>query len=307
MTGGSTTFRISSGSTTPPSYLSYAFEEYPPSGSFAVGYGPAGSFRGDFTPQQVSGLVQWLDFSNSKTVILDSSGQISQVSDLSGNGNHAYQSEPANRPYYITSSAQARGDTLINNLPVAHFDSTVKSYMFFKRSGQRIRPQNYCLFIVKLAVNNGGVSIPAFTGIWVNTETSAWSTGIGVSGGGSSNTLLSWADNYLTNFVSTNFQYPTNTAFFLCNCYNGTQIAQYFTGSLSGVDSFTGTIGHGTSTLSGSIGCYFGSDATPSQTFGCMSGSIGEIIFFDRMLSPSELTSVGRYLSAKWNIPSTLA
>lgn len=53
--------------------------------------------QGDFSPVQIDGLVTWINASNVET----SGANITQMTDLSGNNNHAVQSVGANRPSLV--------------------------------------------------------------------------------------------------------------------------------------------------------------------------------------------------------------
>jgi hypothetical protein len=69
------------------------------------------STQGDFSPLSVSGLVTWINASNVET----SGANITQMTDLSGNDNHAVQSTGADRPSLVPG--------VLNGLPVARFTS----------------------------------------------------------------------------------------------------------------------------------------------------------------------------------------
>ena len=60
--------------------------------------------RGPFTPNMISGLSLWLDASDASSITLDGSNNVSQWSDLSGNGRHATQATAGNRPTVSTAT-----------------------------------------------------------------------------------------------------------------------------------------------------------------------------------------------------------
>jgi hypothetical protein len=72
-----------------------------------------------FNPRRIAGLRVWLDPSQSSSVTLDSG--ISQINDLSGNGNHATQSTGADQPTYTNTQ---------NGLNVMTFNGTSQNLVF---------------------------------------------------------------------------------------------------------------------------------------------------------------------------------
>jgi hypothetical protein len=300
-------FKVSSGSAPNVQNNTYLFEETKPVvANNPVAYMPAGNYRGHSNPRAIPGLIQWIDFSNPNAVVVDSSGNISQGTDLSGNGNHFFQIVAANRPTYITSSAQSGGNLRMGEKNVARLDVTANTHFIFSRTNQRMLPvAQYSLFIAARFRTNAGTSISAFQGIWIDTASSTWNTGFGVTGNGAANTVLTWADNYLSNFIATTLT-GTDPATIITAVYDKVVVRQYITGSSMGTDNFTGNITHGTTLLSGSVGCYLGADSSPASTFGPMSGAFGEVILYDRALSLIEVNDINRYLSQKWGILATL-
>lgn len=301
-------FKATSGSV-PPTYLGFLQENDKPANSrdsAASGYAPNfGRFRGDFMPAQIPGLVQWIDPSNPLSIQVDGSGNVSRCLDLSGNGNDWFQPRTTNRPVYVTSSAQQYGNSRLNDNNVIHYNQAASPntpHMIFRRDNQRILPaEKLTLFFVW---QPHAVGISSFQGFYVCTANSTWNTGFAITGGGAGQSVLTWINNYVANFVSKDTTGVAGSAFITTMLYDQVNVTQLYTGSFVGADPFTGALSHGATTVSGSIGVYFGTDST--TTFGPSSGSSGESLLFDRALNSSEIREVQRYLGRKWNISTNL-
>lgn len=300
-------FRALSGSQQPAVYTPFSFEEQAVvSGSGgAVTYGAVGSYRGAITPQSYSGLVQWLDASNVLAMELDTNGKVYKMIDLSGNGNHAQQPATANRPQYVSSSAQIYGDTRMNSNNVVHFTGLTNpnsTHLWFRRDGQRVAPPTtFSLFLVW---KDRALGISSFTGLYLNTANSTWTTGFGMTGGAGGNQIISWVDNYLGNVVAKTL--TAGSSLINTMIYNKVNVSAYFTGSFVGVDNYAGNPTYNQNTVSGSIGAYYGSATDATNVNSPASGSLGEIILYDRALNSQETLEIHRYLGAKWGIPITL-
>lgn len=300
-------FRALSGSLQPAVYRAFSFEEQAVvSGSGgAVTYGAVGSFRGAISPQSYPGLVQWLDASNVLAMELDTSGRVYKMIDLSGNGNHAQQPSANNRPFYITSSVQTFGDSRMNSNNVVHFNGTANpnsTHLWFRRDNQRVSPPTTLSLFLVWKPQAAGLS--SFHGLYLNTANSTWNTGFGMTGNAGANNLLTWVDNYVANTVSKSL--TAGNVMLSTMIYNKVNITTYFTGTFVGVDNYTANPTYTQNTVSGSIGIYYGTATDPANVNGPASGSLGEIILYDRALSGAEVNEIHRYLGAKWGISTTL-
>ena len=68
------------------------------------------AFRRGFTPESISGLVLWLDLSDTASVTLDGNGLISNITDKSGNGFDGSQTTAVNRPGVSTLNGRQCGN-----------------------------------------------------------------------------------------------------------------------------------------------------------------------------------------------------
>lgn len=86
-----------------------------------------------FSPTGISGLALWLDASDSSTITLDGSNNVSQWNDKSGNGRNATQATTLKRPSYPSSSWNGLNavvfDGVDDNLSTAAF--TFGNYTIF--------------------------------------------------------------------------------------------------------------------------------------------------------------------------------
>ena len=69
---------------------------------------PAGG-GGSFAPDDIAGLVLWLDADDAATITKDGSNNVSQWNDKSGNGDHAVQATAARQPLYVASGINGKG------------------------------------------------------------------------------------------------------------------------------------------------------------------------------------------------------
>lgn len=220
------------------------------------------------------GAALWLDAADT-TTITESSGAVSQWNDKSGNGRNFTQATGANQP--------TTGTRTINNVNVLDFDgndwlgraddagmrpSTLTTFIVFDRDATGRRDMFSC--------GNAGV-FP--TNNWIHGHNGA-------------------AQNFLGRTPASNRTSGTIAGDAIGRwVHDGTTL----TGALNGVATFntSSTIG-ADNTLGLTIGA---SRIDPTTTtFAVYNGAIGEIVFFPRVLSASEIADMETYLTAKWGI-----
>jgi hypothetical protein len=239
----------------------------------------------------VSGYKLWLDGSDTSTITA-SGGDVSQWSDKSGFDRHFTQATGANQP--------KTGTRTINSKNVLDFDGT---------NDQLVCPSSTTLFqylqdgagstifIVGIVDNNAGQkaffancdfasSDVGFIAAVSDTETTRYAV---VNGGGVAinvsnvNTLTPGSPFYLSTKVDPANATPADRLKESLNAgsFNGSNASS---GGVSGASSSDAKIGD------------LSSNAWPYD------GAIGEIIFYEGILSAGDITSVQSYLATKWGI-----
>lgn len=231
--------------------------------------------RGDIVPS--FGLLAWYDFSNSAYLTLSATA-ITQALDRSGNGNHtAVQGTATARPTYATGS--------LNGLPVATFDG----------GDTLVLPS--ALYAIPGAANT------VFAVAKRNTESGATAV------------IIQYSDTPDVSRNSLSFNSTAGEVLFrndagagsaITNAGNTNTNYQILMGSFNGTTGLAVSVNNNTATTSttGAVDstidrAYIGS-RTGSSLF--LTGAIGEIIVYNRLLSASESAQVYRYLSNKWGI-----
>lgn len=95
-----------------------------------------------FDPRRIAGLRLWLDPSQASSVTLDTG--ISQINDLSGNGNHATQSTGADQPTY-TNTRNARS--------VMTFNGTSQNLVFASGAVMNLPLSAFCVILTPTSAN----------------------------------------------------------------------------------------------------------------------------------------------------------
>lgn len=231
-------------------------------------------------PLQLSALNTlnaWYDASVPESIV-SSSGVVSQWNDLSGNGRHATQTTSARRP--------TTGSSTINGLNVITFNAASTQFINLPASGviNDLTSGSITMFLVGLRTT---AAMQQFI--------------FGTSG----NQRFSLASLAATNFAG-GF-YGPGTSFPLSSSVS-TSAAPFI--ALSSVDGATdtvtltvnnGTPATGTKAFTGTPDSLnFGSFSAGVNNF--FTGNIGEVLFFDSILSASSTLAVFQYLGTKWGV-----
>ena len=221
----------------------------------------------------VQNLVAWLDAAACLT-ITQSGGTVSQWDDKSGNGHNAVQGDTGLQPAYI--------EDAVNGLPILRFDGSadVMSLQSVIISGTVGRT----IFVVgqaDVAADDGLISLTT-----TNTSGARYDLtsefGIRVNGGNRFWTVDMTGAYYVITFQNA----ASSNANVTLGRRDGTVMTESGAASRA-IDTGTG----GTTRI-----CQV---ATLNRYF---DGDIGEVIFYDRALSGSEIDSVESYLGVKWGI-----
>lgn len=238
----------------------------------------------------VSGAALWLDASQQSTLFTDAgttpvttSGQsIYQWNDLSGNNRHAVQATSGNRPTWLPPASGQNG------LGVTSFNG---SSSFFDTSMSLNGLSSFSIFLVAKSATSGGWQSAlrqqsGYQGYFVMPWTS--------NGGAVSPRIILAYDGGTT---TTNTVTLTNGVFNLISFIrtSGTSNVANVGGSLSSTRSAN------SASLSESVNLSIGRYPQPIAEY--FSGSIAEIVIFNRALSASETASVESYLKTKWGTP----
>ena len=264
-------------------YARYTSAFAPPAQAFPNIYNP-------YTTLPVSGAALWLDASQQSTLFTDAgttavttSGQsIYQWNDLSGNNRHAVQATSGNRPTWVPPASGQNG------LGVANFNG---SSSFFDTSMSLNGISSFSVFLVAKSATSGGWQSAlrqqsGYQGYFVMPWTS--------NGGAVSPRIILSYDGGTT---TTNTLALTNGVFNLISFIrtSGTSNVANVNGSLSSTRSAN------SASLSESVNLSIGRYPQPVAEY--FSGSIAEIVIFNRALSVSETASVESYLKTKWGTP----
>jgi hypothetical protein len=264
-------------------YARYTSAFTPPAAALPDIYNPN-------TTLPVTGAALWLDASQQNTLFTDAgfsavttSGQsVYQWNDLSGNNRHAIQATSGNRP---TWSPPASGQ---NGLGVTSFNG---SSSFFDTSMSLNGLSSFSIFLVAKSATSGGWQSAlrqqsGFQGFFVMPWTS--------NGGAVSPRIILGYDGGTT---TPNTVALTNGAFNLISFIRNSGVSNV--ANVNGVLSSTRSAN--TASLSESVNLSIGRYPQPVAEY--FSGSIAEIVIFNRALSPSETSSVESYLKTKWGTP----
>lgn len=220
-----------------------------------------------FSPTQISNLAMWLDGSDSSSITVDGSNNISQWNDKSGNGRHLLQTNATQRPSY-TSSNQ------INGITVPNFDGSDDT---MSTSGASTISQADTIYIV-FRLGSGATNPQLYDGssarqyLYFPTTTS----------------IQAFANSTMT---------PTITSVVGAV----TQVGVLFNGASSTIRMNGAQISSGNLGVSG-IGpeTVVGSNRFGGSPF---KGTIAELLIYSKALSTTERDNAEAYLKAKWGTP----
>lgn len=225
----------------------------------------------------------WID-AYDETTITESSGSVSQWDDRSGNLNHLTQSTASLQP--------TTGTNTINNKNVVYFNEDFMGFpASFNADGKTL------FFVVNLddTVTNANAD---HKGIIGNNGLSNYNNHItlGISSGGNS-----WYDIFLEN--NAGVVYPR----VIPNVNNATMLAPLIAAIQIDTSSLTMRINQNESQETASVGTtnlrYLGKGyGTYSGNANILTGTIGEVIVIDEVLSSTEIENIESYLNSKWSI-----
>ena len=233
----------------------------------------------EFSPDWLDGLVLWLDANAIED--LDDGEAVAQWDDLSGNYNHAGQTDEARQPTYVVSG--------LDGMPVVQFDG-IDDWMY--ASLDSIEFAATTLFAVT-RVNSLAASSP-------DTGGRVYIVAFAVSGSG-------W---HTTEFKSTNGNWRGRTWDGTGKWVQGSAVVDNdwkllsLTSENDDVIDFweegdwKGSTPVGTM-LTGQDILAIGANGVPS---GFLNGDIAEILIYDQALSDGEREAVEQYLSSKWGL-----
>lgn len=238
-----------------------------------------------FVPTDITGLAQWLDFSDANTLYTDagttkvsSDGDaIYQANDKSGNNKHATQTTAGYRPLYKTG--------IQNSKSIARFDG---SDDYLLPNTNEIEGSAWTLFIAFKGSNSAGLYI---AGRYDVTFSSKYGCGCAIYNGkyGIASISNSGLQYLVTNTTYTNWNIATFKA-------KTSENEMFVNGASIGTDSSTPTPYAG---YTPSIGRYVGTGATFGHP---LNGDIGEIVLYNSGLSTTDIGKVNLYLNNKWAI-----
>lgn len=238
------------------------------------------SSRSRFDPRKIADLALWLDASDSATLFDATTGGstpaadggVARWEDKSGNGRHFTQGTANNRPVLKSgvqnSRAGLRFDSTDDAMSSSAFNNTLAMTLFVVNKLESSTPGDYKR-IIELGQNNG----------WCIIDPGG-ATKYGIQyvldGGNSANDLT------------------TNASLLQLFCDGASPRSVSFKLNANAVDSFSFS---GTPTTSlamhinkyGSGGYHIGQD-------------VFEVVYYARLLSDSERSSVATYLTSKWGI-----
>lgn len=219
-----------------------------------------------FTPKSIAGLAAWFDADDFSTITLNSN-TVSEWRDKSGNGRHATQATASNQPAYATNT--------LNGRPV--LTTTTLSGQGMAVSGWTYSNNSTAMFVFRATNLNQAIHQRGS----INAEGSAL-----VQNPGSGFVLRARKAS-----VDSDISYTQNAFGIGAALITPTSVTSYLNGAygsaISSTTTYSGTVALRLFSLSATL--YSGS-------------SIAEWLWYDAALSTSQVTSLARYLSKKWNI-----
>lgn len=260
-------------------------------------------------PAAINGLAVWLDAADSSSCTAVD-GQVSQWRDKSGNGRHFEQTTANNRPTLFTSASDSQTTTpaTINGVQGFYFDGINDRLVGNAAAGTTVRyapgATALCVFRLVNAANGGGqlfyfshgqsvpfpgtrFSLAVFTtptgGYYPSSSSVDNTNQSGLQTGGAIAFATNYIARYSVDYTAAEHQVFTNS-----------RITAAASGRTGGPQTFTSNTASTVST----IGALF-----TNQFAQFFVGIIGELLIYNRTLSPSEIATIEKnYLSPKWGI-----
>ena len=235
-------------------------------------------------PTDITGCLQWLDFSDANYMFTDagttkvsSDGDaIYQVNDKSGNSNHAVQSTLGNRPLYKTG--------VKNSKSVARFDG---NQYWLDLTGLTSAASSYTLFSVfynNESPDNSGKYL-------IDSQSGRLIFALHAAAGSSPYTYTGYYDGaWAAIFENTTTKWQIDT----WKLESGVGGYVYQDGVLKGNGTYTAKAIGGTTRL--------GMPYNTSLSSPLIAMDLAEIVLYTSALSDTDRASVETYLNNKWNI-----
>lgn len=226
---------------------------------------------GIFSPSKIEGMQIWYDASDEDSII-HSSNSVSQISDKSGNGNHATQVTPADRPTTKSTSKNGKNTLLFNNkamvIPnLSITDNGTTTFFVFKPNN----PEALNSYPIYLSIDGSSFDSNSRKPL--------------IHGSQSSNSLtLQFGIN---NYSNPNYKDDNWVCVVMATNNTDTivrKINNFQANSGAGLDPYN---------QSASVGELFKTDSY---------GEFAELITYNRFLSQSEIDKVHNHLMNKWGI-----
>ena len=249
----------------------YAFNLIPPSLRY-------------FNPLDFSGLLVWLDASDTTTISYSSGTNISQWNDKSGNSNNA-----------VAGNSPVSAANTLNGLTTIQLRGSSDYFLVSNNLTTTTYP-SLCYFIV-LNISSSQPTGVTRGGILSTNTSGIFGRSLGITGG-------SYEEEYYSNYVSLTTYSAGSWAIAVLQ-FNSTAATTF---TLNGT-SFTGTAsGTGTNTTGLKIGAYNSSGA-PAYTTTNANFDVAEILVYGLNLGFYQRQVIEGYLAWKWglrsNLPST--
>lgn len=228
-----------------------------------------------FNPKSISGLSLWLDASQSSSVTLNS-GNVSQWSDLSGNGRHATQGTAINQPAYNTNPLNGR--------------ATINFTTSGALSGSYTALTDHSLFVV-CRFGSGSNSVGRlFTLAAASTNDTTAPTFIPLL---RANPSLQAVESFVAGNFYARRTITYDTWFIASSIYSGTTVSNRINNGAEATAS---------ASISGNAFARYGIGTGFGGTSPAIVGDVAEYIAFTKAVTDSERARIKAYLSRKWGI-----
>lgn len=237
------------------------------------------SYTANFVPTDISGLILWLDASDTST-ITESSGAVSQIDDKSGEDNHFTQATGGQQP--------TTGTTTINSLNALQFDGG--DYMKHESMGY---PTSGVIFMVA-KVNTVDNSTDS---LWCIDDASDYQAQ--ATGGQQPTYRFTINNNNMPNiFYTTGDLSGADHIFMYRHDYSDGAMDQWVDGVPGNKNGATDYTTPYTTPIDTILMANRSETNYPDADF-------GEWLIYDTALSVADMNTVGEYLADKWGITWT--
>lgn len=242
-------------------------------------------------PRQIPGLIQWIDLSDRRTLVLVSSPPPLLVVDLAESLSYA-QTESMG-----AGGGSGSGPRWVENIPGVHLPmgQGITNDWMITPFGSVFDNTQGSMFLVMRLPDLENLSTIAY-GTWDGTGASLVSVGIATLNNPLRNRVGSGMGGPLASFIGTT-DLSTETLFIVSNMW--TENAAH-TLRLNGAQENTETLGSGL--LSGRM-TFFAISQNGTSPGPYYQGQIGELLHYNRALPLADQQRVERYLAQKWGVP----